>query len=456
MSSRISTHDNVIELYHKKNLQLRVEIFKIKNFNAENKHLINELTSRKQTYSLYISKQEILLFIYYFKDELVRVDSKDVSNNSFLVSYVDIINETNSYFPVQKIRKIKEKNDIIQITYDNKEKEFYRIYVCQLRKGEQLLEKDIAKYFSDIAKLGFFDIVISQKFNNKEGKNSENWGIFLITKNKNEKELEIKHKHFMNLINRKIKLFNINFVKATKKDIEWNRTKFQFLLPWIRHSGNLAFTLDFNLFFNNFNTTARLNLKEKHENLKGKKEKINSTYNPDKKPLPSVKEINYNIGRSNKDFKLKKDEIMSQIEEPMIIQTIPKTTEVSKKSNKVQIRKTVSGIFKTIGFKESLIFNNKFDIVLRRGTSYIFVIISTDTFLSHNAYELIEELSSIAGLRNNFLALVIAPVFERQAEKILRDYNIIMVNKLESMDEETLKKVLHERSSELYSFLPVA
>lgn len=158
MSSRISTHDNVIELYHKKNLQLRVEIFKIKNFNAENKHLINELTSRKQTYSLYISKQEILLFIYYFKDELVRIDSKDVSNNSFLVSYVDIINETNSYFPVQKIRKIKEKNDIIQITYDNKEKEFYRIYVCQLRKGEQLLEKDIAKYFSDIAKLGFLTL----------------------------------------------------------------------------------------------------------------------------------------------------------------------------------------------------------------------------------------------------------------------------------------------------------
>jgi len=452
MSPKISTHDNVIELYHKKNLQLRVEIFKIKNFNAENKHLINELTSRKQTYSLYISKQEILLFIYYFKDELVKVDSNDVSNNSFLVSYVDIINETNSYFPVQKIRKIKERNNIIQVTYENKGKEFYRIYVCKLRKGEQLLEKDITKYFIDIAKLSFFDIVISQKFDNKEGKNSENWGIFLITKNKNEKELEIKHKHFMNFINRKIKLFNINFVKATKTDIEWNRTKFQFLLPWIRHSGNLAFKLDFNLIFNNLNTTDRPNLKEKHEKVK--KDKINPTYNHDKKPLPSVKEIDY-IGISNNDFKLKKDEIMSQIEEPIIIQTIPKITEISKKSNKVQIRKTVSGIFKAIGFKESLIFNNKFDIVLRRGTSYIFVIISTDTFLSHNAYELVEELSSIAGLRNNFLALVIAPVFEQQAEKILRDYNIIMINKLESMDEETLKRIVYEKSSELYSFLPI-
>ncbi|MHA1867161.1 MAG: hypothetical protein ACTSVB_08365 [Candidatus Heimdallarchaeaceae archaeon] len=453
MHSKIITYDNIIELKDKKNLQLRVEIFKIKNFSVENKHLINELISRKQTYSLYISKKEILLFMYYFKDELEKIDSNEISSNNFLSCYVDKFNESDNYFPLQKIKKIKEKKDLIEITNENNEKTFYRIYVCRLKKGEQLLEKDIAKYFIDIANLDFFDVVISQKFDNKDGKKGENWGIFLVAKHKKEEELELKHKHFLNFISRKIKSFNINFVKATKSDIEWNKTKFQLLLPWIRHSGNLAFKLNFDSFFINFNTVIKLNLKEKQTNL-DKEKGVRLVQKIEKKPLPSVKEIENKLRISNNDFKLKKDEIKTKIEEPIIIKTIPKTTEISKKSNKNSIRRTVSGIFKTIGFKESLIFNNKFDIVLRRGTSYIFVIISPDTFLAHNAYELVEELSGIAGLRNNFLALVIAPVFEKQAEKVLRDYNIIMINKFESMDEERLKQVLYEKSSELYSFLP--
>ena len=57
----------------------------------------------------------------------------------------------------------------------------------------------------------------------------------------------------------------------------------------------------------------------------------------------------------------------------------------------------------------------------------MFVKFFKDLLSQNNAYEIVENLSSIAGLRNQFLCIVVADVIEENANKLLNEYNILHI-----------------------------
>ena len=106
---------------------------------------------------------------------------------------------------------------------------------------------------------------------------------------------------------------------------------------------------------------------------------------------------------------------------------------------KVRINK----IFKEFEFKETMIFEENFDLVLRKGSYYVFVRFFKDILNQAHAYEIVETLSSIAGLRNEFLCIVVADVMEESASKLLNEYNILHLTLTDVLVNDSLKAKLY-------------
>ena len=103
----------------------------------------------------------------------------------------------------------------------------------------------------------------------------------------------------------------------------------------------------------------------------------------------------------------------------------------------------ISKVFKDFEFKESLIFEENFDLVLRKGSSYVFVKFFKDILAQNHAYKIIENLSSIAGLRNQFLCIVVADVIDENSKKLLSEYNVLHLTVTDVLISDKLKAKIY-------------
>ena len=108
---------------------------------------------------------------------------------------------------------------------------------------------------------------------------------------------------------------------------------------------------------------------------------------------------------------------------------------------------------KSFDFKETIIFEENNDLVLRKGSFYIFVRIFKGILNQTQAYEILDELSSIAGLRNKFICITIADVLENGAFKILNEYNVLFLSYNDLLNEVTLKSKICECLESAFTFV---
>ena len=59
------------------------------------------------------------------------------------------------------------------------------------------------------------------------------------------------------------------------------------------------------------------------------------------------------------------------------------------------------------------------------------------------AYKIIEHLGSIAGLRNQFLCIVVADTIEEKSMKILNEFNVLHLTLSDVLLEDTLKNKIY-------------
>ena len=165
------------------------------------------------------------------------------------------------------------------------------------------------------------------------------------------------------------------------------------------------------------------------------------------KPFPSAKNFKTKsvictnkIDKEQFETEIKNKEIAPSNIDDMSV-PIPRTMNAVFDSEYLKVR--ISKIFKNLEFKETVIFEDSFDLVLRKGSSYIFIKLFQNALTQSQANEIVDALSSIAGLRNEFLCIVVADVVEENSKKVLNEYNILHLTLQDILLEEVLKSKIY-------------
>ncbi|MCK4972459.1 MAG: hypothetical protein KAS52_04005, partial [Candidatus Heimdallarchaeota archaeon] len=137
---------------------------------------------------------------------------------------------------------------------------------------------------------------------------------------------------------------------------------------------------------------------------------------------------------------IKKDNYLVSNLDDISIPT-PKTMNVVFDLEYLKVR--ISRMFKDFEFNETVIFEDNFDLVLRKGSFYIFTKFYKKILNQAEAYKIIEHLSSIAGLRNKFLCIVVADIIEEKSMKILNEFNVLHLTLNDVLLEDTLKSKIY-------------
>ncbi|MFW9852101.1 MAG: hypothetical protein ACFFDS_04115, partial [Candidatus Thorarchaeota archaeon] len=299
-----------------------------------------------------------------------------------------------------------------------------------------------------------FSIVVSHTPRYEKNKGfTPVWGLILIAESENSDDLRKSKQNFLRYINASSTKLNCKLKVVSKNELNRNQINFRFGAPWIKHKGCFFDFIDIDqlLAFKKENKEEIILIQQKEEELKQipnqhqtvKQINTISLY----KPFPSAKTLKTKsvISANKLDTKQLGTQIKSKEIAPSNIDDLsvpaPRTMNAVFDSEYLKVR--ISKIFKNLEFKETVIFEDSFDLVLRKGSSYIFIKLFQDALTQSQANEIVDALSSIAGLRNQFICIVVADVVEESSKKVLNEYNILHLTLQDILLEEVLKSKIY-------------
>ncbi|MHA1302396.1 MAG: hypothetical protein ACTSPI_01665 [Candidatus Heimdallarchaeaceae archaeon] len=468
MPNQLNNAGNSLIIWKQKKTFLRITACKLHFSNINSIFsLLNELLTRKEMFTLIISKNELILFLYEFNSEEEQ-HHKDSISEQFIARYsLKKVQNMNEHI-IPLIKKVKQDERLIKCCDKDGKWIYYIGYILKSIKNDTIKsQKSFTRFLKALLHTEFLNVIISQFYSPKnQDRINTNWGLMLLKKSNKKEELIKKEESFRKFVKSNIQKLNIGFSQITKKDVEWNRTNFQLLIPWIKHNGVFTDLIDINVLIG-----ERIKEINNRENISTDFEKVEienvklvevKRFLRNKEPYPSVKDLlktrykqQETTNIASKSLKTK-ETILNPIKEyTSLKEFIPKPKTISKTFDVEKIKATIVNSFNELGYRETLIFNHKFDLVLRRSTAYIFVKISSEPLTQDVAYSIVEELNSIAGLRNEFLCIVIAPIIEKNAKKVLRDFNIVHLTLSDIATDNQLKTQIYEHLGESYVFLPL-
>jgi hypothetical protein len=463
MDFHMSNYNNLTEMensaieYCSNNDKFLIHIFDIPSKGYKTTSvLFNELSSKNIPFSVKIekNKQSLILYQTYSNDKNEESNKKTLQHLKESYGLKQI--EKSDRFFIPNIKKIERENDnILKLKFSNNQET--NIFVCiltEVNSEKYLFQRNFTSFLKDLVQADIFSIIISHTPSYEKNKGfTPFWGLVFMAENEKFDDLRKNKQNFLRYISASSTKLNSKLKVVSKHELNRNQINFRFGVPWIKHKG----------FFFDIIDIAQLLIfeKEKKEEItlaQQKKEKlkqISSQYQTVKqtnsislyKPFPSVKTLKTEsvisankLNKEQLETEIKNNEIAPSNIDDMSV-PVPRTMNAVFDSEYLKVR--MSKIFKNLEFKETVIFEDSFDLVLRKGSSYIFIKLFQDALTQSQANEIVDALSSIAGLRNQFICIVVADVVEESSKKVLNEYNILHLTLQDLLLEEVLKSKIY-------------
>lgn len=425
---------------------------------AKISNLINELNSRGLMYSIWIAKKKQYLIVYNFDQVSTNKEKLEKMLKHLISTYSLRIEENTDNFFILDIQKIEQDDKVLTFTHSDKSKQY--VLACQLVSLD--LEADaIAKRFTqftkDLVEADAFSVNISQFVSREKNQgNVPSLGILFIARSHDKNSIKGKEAILLRYLKATAVKLNGQLLFVSKRDIVKHKTNFQFFVPWIKHTGFIKDLLNINRLFSPLRIEVPHTV-SKDEIIKQRKESVKQSQIPEQKqnkvvslPFPNSKKSYQSIRSKNLETpiiissepipeKEVKKYAPSRIDDLSV--PVPRTMNSVFDAEYLKVR--ISKIFKEFEFKESLIFEENFDLVLRKGSSYVFVKFFEDIMTQNHTYKIIENLSSIAGLRNQFLCIAVADVIDDISKKLLNEYNILHLTVTDVLVKDKLKAKIY-------------
>lgn len=401
-----------------------ISVFELPYTLNDNKYesLMMELINKNTTFSIFINAKKLYLILYYCGVETENFD--------YLVEKFGLVrpNELKNLFLPTFTKIQKQKNtEIVSVNFSKGNNKFYKIYLLSSgsinRKSNEFLYK--------LIETKVFSIVISSFPVRKSDDVETRWGLMIILEGNEIESVKNKDKLLIQIIKTSQASLNWQLTAISKSELLAHKANFRLLVPWKKLITNYSsikelFLQKFIRFFN-IEWNAPIEKKEIEENTPNTEETSDKIETPPKKtPYPSVKQLK----------NVKKTDVISS--------TIPlpprpyKSYAINTQSNDELLKIRISNGLKQYGFKSTVLFQDSFDLVLRNGSFYVFIKIINGTLKVSQTYRIIDQLSSIAGLKDKFLCIIIADYIEDKAISISRGYPIMCLLKQEVTSESMI------------------
>jgi len=420
-------------------------------------NLLTELKSKNVMFTLKITKNNLFLLIYSLNNS--RNTNKETGLINYFVQTYSLRDTVNAEeFFIQNVKKVVQKDNILQFFQeDGKQSYALAFLLSSIDSDSNSFSKRFTNFTTNLVKADIFSIIISSipSIDRTASKNSK-WALMLLAQDDNLIQIEKKEETFHRFLNANSSKLNCKLSYITKKEFVRHKTNFRYLVPWHYLKGEFTDNVEINKLLKIDNsslnpaagyctkTLSKNQSPPAQEKLKIKEDQVV------KQPFPSVK-----ASKSNKHIstpvlakvekkpytkKIKRDNYMvSNLDDISI--PMPKTVNVVFDLEYLKVK--ISKMFKDFEFKETVIFEDNFDLVLRKGSFYIFIKFYKEILNQAEAYKIIEHLGSIAGLRNKFLCIVVADIIEEKSMKILNEFNVLHLTLNDVLLEDTLKSKIY-------------
>ena len=441
--------------------ELCVRLFELHESGPEKKlsNLINELNSKGLMFSIKITKTNRFLIVYNsYSAELDEERQKNLI--SHLRKKYSLIEKTvEDGFFISSIKRVEQDGRIIRLQHQDNSCQY--ILACLLSvvdSNKKSIRRNFTSFMKDLVEANIFSLIISQFTSlNNSSKTSPTWGLLLVTRSENKDVIKKKEKTLQRYIKANQIKLNSQLLFLSKKDVVKHKANFRLFVPWLKHSGLMKDIFDFSKFFSlerrRVETIDTVDESIPEETMVLQTDLTNKSVNneqikiPDrleKKPFQSVKNNKiYSPKVQAPSFqKVLKDEskyVLSKIDDLDV--PTPRSMNMVFDAEYLKVR--ISKVFKEFEFKETMIFEENFDLVLRKGTYYVFVKFFKEILNQNRADQIVEQLSSIAGLRNQFLCIVVADVVEDNSRKLLNEYNILHLTLTDVLVNDSLKAKIY-------------
>ena len=449
---------NSLDWKHK-NDTVTIQVFEI-NLNETRDQLTNlltELKSKNVMFTLKITKKNIFLLIY-SQNKSNNTNNETVLINYFVQTYSlkDTVNAEG--FFLQNVKKIVQKDNILQFFHeDGKQSYAQALLLSSMDSDTTSFSKRFTNFILNITRADIFSIIISSIPSiNKAATRHSKWALMFLAHADNRIQIEKKEETFHRLLNASSSKLNCKLSYITKREFVKHKTNFRYLVPWHYLEGEFTDIIEINKllkldspalnpavehYTKTLSTTQPTPIQDK---LKIKESQVV------KRPFPSVKASKSNkpisapvvvkAENKSKPTRIKKDKYMvSNLDDISI--PMPKTVNVVFDLEYLKVR--ISKMFKDLEFKETVIFEDNFDLVLRKGSLYIFTKFYKEILNQAEAYKIIEHLGSIAGLRNQFLCIIVADTIEEKSMKLLNEFNVLHLTLNDVLLENKLKNKIY-------------
>ena len=439
-----------------KDKDLNISVYELTSQETEknSSHLINELYSKGVTFSIKISKDKTHLIIYKFESNNQNQETKHNLINHLQLTYSLREIENIDDFFIPPIKKIDQDGKFPVLHYfDNSTNQYLLTCLLSNVNSEfQSISRKLSNFIKDLVQADIFSVILTQ-FGSRADINqrSNAWGVLFIARTTEKESIQKKEKTLQRYITASTEKLNCQLQFLSKKELIRYKTNFRLYVPWIKHYGVLNDIINLPKLLTSTIQNRRIVIPfpktEESEEIPSQvftpsHREIEVSFYQNralrKKPYPSIrKAIEPEIVSKTQDSL--KQFTPSNIDDL----TIPTPRTMNAVFDKEYLKVRISKIFKEFEFKETLIFEENFDLVLRKETYYVFVKFFKDLLSQNNAYEIVENLSSIAGLRNQFLCIVVADVIEENANKLLNEYNILHITLTDVLVNDSLKAKLY-------------
>jgi hypothetical protein len=437
-----------------------VIVFELSNSSIGTKvfNLTNELNSRGIMFSFWISKKRKYLIIYRISQISLNKETLDNLLKHIISTYSLKIETKLDNFFIPKIKRIEQDGKILTLTHEDNSKQY--VLACQLVSLDletDTVFKRFTQFTNDLVEAEVFSINISQFASNERNQqNTPTLGVFFIARSHDKYTIKEKEAILLRYLKASTVKLNGQIIFLSKRDITKHKTNFQFFVPWIKHE----------VFINDLvnivrllppikievpKETSKIEQREKKDEIEkqvtiknqDKKNVVSLPFPSAKKPFPSIRNKTIKKPEIIKAKDLPKEDIEKYAPSKIDDLSVPAPRTMNPVFDAEYLKVRISKIFKDFEFKESLIFEENFDLVLRKGSTYVFVKFFKDILTQNHAYQIIENLSSIAGLRNQFLCIAVADVVDEISKKLLSEYNVLHLTITDVLVSDKLKAKIY-------------
>ncbi len=459
---RKNTKDSIIPLeWRQQDNKVSIEVLEIKNSdNAGVSSLLNELCSRNVSFSIKFdnNKQYLILYNFFTKEA-------DIERRKELIHYLkktyslQNLTNANSIF-IPRIKKIDQEDIVLKLKLADNDTLFsFACMLSSIDSRAQNLKKKVTKFIFDLLQAEIFSIVLSHiPSYRKGGEISPKWGMMLISKSNNFNDVIKKRKQFLHYLKTSSTKLNCKLTSISKRAIIRHEANFRFFVPWIKHEGLFLDTINIDKLLRTRKIIMKDSIKRKSNDIPFNTHLQKSSKKPSLKsvslfkPFPSVKEMNTEVEISDNKIAAesstinpRNNEKIEEIPAPSTLDdlTVPLPRTVNTTFDAEYLKVRINKVFKEFDFKETVIFEDSFDLVLRKESFYIFVKFYQEILNQTNAHEIVDTLSSVAGLRNDFLCIVVADVIEEGSKNVLHEFNILHLTLSDVLLNDALKAKIY-------------